>query len=65
MEYSDKEKADAVRGYMKEIMTLADRLANTDKIMNVMTLEERSKVFAGIFDTTKEMSNVINRLEGK
>lgn len=49
MEYSDKEKADAIRGYIKELMALTDRIANTDKIMNITTLEERSKLFAKLF----------------
>lgn len=65
MEYSDKEKADAVRGYMKEIMTIADRLANTDTIMKITNLEERSKLFAKLFGANEEMCEILKRLEDK
>lgn len=65
MEYTKEEKIDAIKGYMKEIMTLADRLTNTDKIMNIMDLEENIKVFAGIFTTNRELCKVLNRLKEK
>lgn len=65
MEYSKEEKIDAIRGYMKEIITLADRLVNTDKVMKIMDLEENSKVFAGIFMANRELCKVLDRLREK
>lgn len=65
MEYTREEKIDVVRGYMKEIITLADRFANIDRIMNIMDLEENTKVFARIFTTNRELCKVLDRLRKK
>lgn len=65
MEYTDKEKADAIRGYIKELMVLTDRIANTDNVMKITTLEERSKLFAKLFGANEEMCEILDRLGNK
>lgn len=65
MEYSKKEKMDAVRGYIKELMALTDRISNTDNIMKITTLKERSELFAKLFRANEEMYEILDRLEDK
>lgn len=65
MEYSKKEKMDAVRGYIKELTVLIDRIANTDNIMKITTLKERSELFAKLFRANEEMYEILDRLEDK
>lgn len=65
MEYSKEEKIDAVRGCIKELMALTDRISNTDNIMKIATLEERSKLFAKLFGANEEMYEILDRLEDK
>lgn len=65
MEYSKEEKIDAIKGYIKYLMVLIDRITNTDVTMKITTLEERSKLFAKLFGANEEMCEILKRLENK
>lgn len=65
MEYTTKEKIDAIKGYINDMKTLARRIQNTDNIMNIMSSVEEIELFAGIYNTEKVLIGILKRLEGK
>lgn len=65
MEYTTKEKIDAIRGYIKNIAELTRRINNTDKLMEIFKLEVSTKITHELYNVSYELIIVIERLESK